>query len=175
MGGGLQGTGSWLQPLADAPLKLQPTPPRQVIGIHLDAFSVAFILFNFSVRTSHPPWAGAGGRGASLRRSAPLAPRLGTGPNPPCPVPPPNLPHPQVVGVVGLFFAPVPLLLKQAYLVWTGIITGGWLLSEHFKIHTACATQPTQCMPHTPPTRSLHLHLHPRVDQLGAAGADGNL
>lgn len=27
------------------------------------------------------------------------------------------------MGVVGLFFAPVPLLLKQAYLVWTGIVT----------------------------------------------------
>ena len=24
---------------------------------------------------------------------------------------------------MGLFFAPIPLLLKQAYLVWTGVIT----------------------------------------------------
>jgi presenilin 1 len=27
------------------------------------------------------------------------------------------------VGVVGLFFAPIPLFMKQSYLVWTGIIT----------------------------------------------------
>ncbi|KIY92207.1 Presenilin-like protein [Monoraphidium neglectum] len=48
----------------------------QVLGVHIDAFSLCFILFNFSI-----------------------------------------------VGVVGLFFGPVPLLMKQGYLVVTGIIT----------------------------------------------------
>jgi presenilin 1 len=28
-----------------------------------------------------------------------------------------------VVGTVGVLFAPVPLLVKQGYMVWTGIIT----------------------------------------------------
>ncbi|KAI8475571.1 MAG: Presenilin-domain-containing protein [Monoraphidium minutum] len=48
----------------------------QVLGIHVDAFSLCFMLFNFSI-----------------------------------------------VGVVGLFFGPIPLFMKQAYLVWTGVVT----------------------------------------------------
>eukprot|EP00877_Chromochloris_zofingiensis_P008023 jgi/Chrzof1/3474/Cz12g26260.t1 len=48
----------------------------QVTRIHMDAFSLCFILLNFSV-----------------------------------------------VGVCSLFFMPAPLLLKQCYLVWVGIIT----------------------------------------------------
>jgi hypothetical protein len=39
------------------------------------------------------------------------------------PPPHPTPSCPQVVGVVGLFFAPIPLFMKQSYLVWTGIIT----------------------------------------------------
>jgi presenilin 1 len=29
----------------------------------------------------------------------------------------------QVVGVLGLFFFPIPLLMKQSYLVWVGVVT----------------------------------------------------
>jgi hypothetical protein len=92
--------------------------------VHIDAFSLCFILFNFSVSLG----LGLGcdwlsGRTAPDRTHFqaphPTAPR----PSPaPTLHPSPCLP-PQIVGVVGLFFAPIPLLMKQGYLVWTGIIT----------------------------------------------------
>ncbi|GLC33671.1 hypothetical protein PLESTM_000098700 [Pleodorina starrii] len=47
----------------------------QVINLHIDAFSLAYGLFNFSI-----------------------------------------------VGTLGLLFVPIPLLLKQIYLIWVGII-----------------------------------------------------
>lgn len=100
-------------------------------------------------------------------------------PHPSPPIPPPiqdklatqlNLAALQVVGVIALFFAPAPILMKQGYLVTTGVVTAytftfipewtTWVMLVAMALYDLCAVLtphgPLKVNPPHPPPKPTH-------------------